>query len=211
MRFSQPAEDIRARGWRSPRNAIALAVVLLGVIALGSWILVLQPPPAGFEAEPAKSAASAKTFTLHATPRPVADVVFQDASGAKRHLAEFRGRVVLLNLWATWCAPCREEMPTLDRLQSRLGGKDFEVIALSIDRDGATVVKRFFDATNVHALAIYVDPTMEAQGKLDAIGIPTTVLIDRQGREVARRTGPASWDGPEAIAVIQRYLVDGAR
>lgn len=212
MTLSRLVEGIRARGWRMYRNALALAVALLGVVLLGRWVLVPESPPPGLEGTPAKPAAARATaFTPHASPRPVANVLFQDATGAKRRLADFRGRVIVLNLWATWCAPCREEMPTLDHLQTRLGGKDFEVVALSIDREGAAVVKRFFDETNVRSLATYVDPTMDAQGQLAAIGIPTTLLIDREGREVARKTGPAVWDGPEAVAVIQRYLATGTQ
>jgi thiol-disulfide isomerase/thioredoxin len=147
-----------------------------------------------------------RAFVPFAKPRPLANIAFEDGADRKRSLADFRGKVVLLNVWATWCSPCRQEMPTLDRLQSQLGGADFEVVALSIDRDGATVVRRFFNETNVHRLTVYVDPTMEVQSQLSMIGVPTTLLIDQQGREVARYTGVAEWDRPEIAATIKRYL-----
>jgi thiol-disulfide isomerase/thioredoxin len=148
---------------------------------------------------------------MHAAPRALPDLGFEDGRGARHHLADFHGRVVLLNLWATWCAPCRAEMPTLDRLQARLGGKNFEVVALSLDQDGAPVVKRFFDEIGVHTLAIYVDLEMKAESSLGVVGVPTTLLIDRQGREVARKLGPAAWDSPEVAGVIQQVIARPAR
>ncbi len=158
--------------------------------------------------EPKLVGGGERAFKLipYAPSRPIANVEFEDGQGKKRTLSDFRGKVVLLNLWATWCGPCRKEMPTLDRLQQRLGSADFEVVALSIDRGGQAVVKSFFDEIDVRALAVYVDPTTEAQSKLDIIGVPTTLLIDREGREIARYLGPAEWDRPEIIATIQRYL-----
>ena len=97
-------------------------------------------------------------------------------------------------------------MPTLDRLQSQLGGADFEVVALSIDRGGQAVIKSFFDEIGVQRLAIYVDATAEAGTKLGILGVPTTLLLDPAGREIGRVTGPAEWDGPEVIDTIRRYL-----
>ena len=145
-------------------------------------------------------------FRAHAAPRPVAELAFEDGQGRTRALAEFRDKVVLLNVWATWCAPCREEMPALDRLQRKLGGPGFEVLTLSIDAGGAAAVKRFYDEIGIRSLAVYVDPAARATGSLGVVGVPATLLIDRQGREIGRRTGPAEWDGPEAIRMISGYL-----
>ena len=145
-------------------------------------------------------------FLTHANPRPVPELVFEDGQGRKRTLANFRGKTVLLNVWATWCVPCREEMPVLDRLQQKLSGPGFEVIALSIDAGGAVAVKRFYDEIGIRSLAIYVDASIGAMGALGLVGIPTTLLIDRQGREIGRRTGPAQWDGPEAMRLIADYV-----
>ncbi|HET6159940.1 MAG TPA: TlpA disulfide reductase family protein [Dongiaceae bacterium] len=106
-------------------------------------------------------------------------------------LTDFHGKVVLLNIWATWCGPCREEMPTLDRLQAQLGGPDFEVIAMSIDRGGFEAIRKFFAEVGVQHLAMYLDSTMDASSVLSAVGLPTSLLIDRDGTEIGRLIGPA--------------------
>lgn len=143
-------------------------------------------------------------------PQPVPDIRFQGADGKPLALSDFRGKVVLLNVWATWCAPCRKEMPALDRLQQKLGGPGFEVVALSINSGGAAVVRQFYDEIGIRALAIYVDPTTEATGNLRTLGIPTTLLLDREGRERWRKTGPAEWDSPEIIESLRDKLRGGA-
>ncbi len=148
---------------------------------------------------------------LGVTPKPLPGLQFQDSSGRTHSLADFRGKVVLLNLWATWCAPCREEMPALDRLQAKLGGPDFEVVALSIDQQGVQVVRKFFDEVGVKALGLYIDPSAQAGFKLGTVGLPTTVIVDRKGREVARRVGPAEWDAPEMASELRSMIEAPAR
>ena len=112
----------------------------------------------------------------------------------------------MLNLWATWCAPCRREMPSLDRLQAKYGGDGLEVIALSLDRGDIAKVRAFFDELAISNLAIYQDPKGRAGRELAAPGLPTTVVIDRAGQEVGRLLGPAEWDSPEALAVIEALM-----
>ncbi|MEO8567132.1 MAG: TlpA disulfide reductase family protein [Betaproteobacteria bacterium] len=188
-----------------------------GFIALGGAVVAASIVGVWFSLRPSATSTipdvrlvaderRALTLTPYPSPRPIANVTFEDATGRKRTLADFQGKVVLLNLWATWCGPCRKEMPTLDRLQSQLGSADFEVVALSIDRDGQAAVKSFFDEINVQRLGIYVDASAEAGRKLEIVGVPTTLLLDRTGREILRVVGPADWDRPEVIATIQRYL-----
>lgn len=143
-------------------------------------------------------------------PQPVPDIRFQGADGKPYTLSNFRGKVVLLNVWATWCAPCRKEMPALDRLQYTLGGPEFEVVALSIDSGGAAAVRRFYDEIGIRSLALYVDPSMEASSKLRTVGIPTTLLLDREGRERWRKTGPAEWDASEFVESLRAKLRGGA-
>lgn len=138
--------------------------------------------------------------------RPVPPLRFTDGYGKPRALADFRGRVILLNLWATWCPPCRKEMPALDRLQEKLGGPDFEVVALSIDRGGLFAVQSFFDEMDLRHLKLYVDASAEALVVLGVVGLPTTLLVDREGRELWRVVGPVEWDKPEVIERLQRYL-----
>jgi thiol-disulfide isomerase/thioredoxin len=134
------------------------------------------------------------------------EVQFENGQGEAMTLADFRGKVVLLNIWATWCAPCRREMPTLERLQAQLGGPDFEVVALSIDRKGLSVVKEFYDELSLRELGMYVDASAKASRELSALGVPTTLLIDREGNELGRLAGPAEWDSPEMVAFIRGYI-----
>lgn len=149
---------------------------------------------------------SAKELSVLDQPRPVPEIRFQDEHGHDLTLADFRGQVVLLNIWATWCVPCRQEMPTLDRLQARLGGTDFVVMALSIDQKGVEPVRRFYQEVGVKKLDIYIDPSGKASHILAIPGVPTTLLIDRQGREVARKMGAAEWDGPEMVSLVEQTL-----
>jgi len=139
--------------------------------------------------------------------RPVPEIIFADATGAPRTLADFKDRIVLLNLWATWCVPCREEMPSLDRLQKKLGGADFMVLPLSLDKGGRAVIEEFYAEFGIEHLGIYVDPTVRAGMELGAVGIPTTLLISAEGVELGRKIGPAEWDSPEALALIGSYLM----
>jgi thiol-disulfide isomerase/thioredoxin len=143
-----------------------------------------------------------KNFTLHDRPKAVAAINFDDVQGRSRSLADFKGKVLLLNIWATWCAPCRREMPTLDRLQTALGGPDFEVVPLSIDRKGIEAVGKFYAEIGVRNLAIYIDVSGQAARQVGAVGLPITLLVDRGGYEIGRIVGPAEWDTPE----IAEYL-----
>ena len=145
------------------------------------------------------------------SPRKLPDLRFVDGAGAPRSLSDFRGRVILLNLWATWCVPCREEMPALDRLQAALGGPEFEVVALSLDRGGIADVKRFYEELKLRALQIYVDQNGDALGKLGSVGIPLTVLVDREGRELWRVVGPREWDHPAEVNRIRGQLAQAQK
>lgn len=142
-----------------------------------------------------------RNFIIHEAPKPIAAIQFENADGQPRSLADFRGKIVLVNIWATWCVPCRKEMPTLDRLQAKLGGADFEVVALSIDRR-IDAVRKFFAEVGLQKLAMYLDSSAKATRELGAVGLPTTLLLDREGREVGRLIGPAEWDSPEMTEFI---------
>ncbi len=146
------------------------------------------------------------------TPKPAPDLTFVDGAGADRKLSDWKGRAVLLNLWATWCAPCRHEMPALDNLQKALGGPGFEVVAINIDTGDDTKPKKFLEEVNVSGLAYYADHTtgvfreLKKAGK--AFGLPTTLLIDGNGCEIAHMAGPAQWDSEEAKAVVGALMGD---
>lgn len=144
-------------------------------------------------------------FLIWESPRALPDLSFKDDQGNALNLSNFEGKVVLLNVWATWCGPCREEMPTLDSVQEELGGPDFEVIALSIDRQ-VEAVDAFFQEIDIKHLRKYIDESTMAGTELGAVGVPTTVLIDRHGEEIGRLVGATEWDSPEMIGFLKRVI-----
>ena len=145
-------------------------------------------------------------FVFKKEPEALPEINFADGKGEALTLKNWEGRVVLLNLWATWCAPCRKEMPGLARLQKELGSAKFEVVALAVDRAGAQAAAKFLGSIEAKELALYVDATARSGTSLRAVGMPTTLLIDDQGREIGRLTGPAEWDSDEAKRLVQAYL-----
>lgn len=145
-------------------------------------------------------------FLIHPERKPVKDLAFQDGGGNPLKLSDWKGRVVLVNLWATWCAPCRKEMPDLARLQKELGSDQFEVLAISVDRKGAEASSAFLKDTGADSLKLYVEPTTAIVNDIQAAGLPATLLIDRQGLEIGRLLGPADWASPEAQALIKAAL-----
>jgi thiol-disulfide isomerase/thioredoxin len=168
---------------------------------------VPAPAPAGALPPLAGTVAN---FTPFDPLRPAPGTAFADADGKAVSLADFRGRVVLLNFWATWCVPCVLEMPALDRLQARLGAEGLEVVALSQDRDGVPAVVRFYEKYDFGNLGIYVDPKGTIANELEIGVLPTSLLIDREGRVVGELVGAAEWDAAEALALIRHYLGAGA-
>lgn len=149
-------------------------------------------------------------FTLLPKPLPAPVITFRDGNGQKRALADFAGKVVLVNFWATWCGPCRREMPSLDKLQTRLGGPDFIVVALSSDRKGPKVVRKFYQENNIQHLDTFIDKTTKAQRAFGVYGLPTSLLLDAKGREVGRLVGPAEWASDDAIALIKEVIAGSA-
>jgi thiol-disulfide isomerase/thioredoxin len=148
-------------------------------------------------------------FVVKPKRNVVPDLVFLNEEGKQVSIEDWRGRVVLLNLWATWCAPCRKEMPDLAKLQETLGSKDFEVVAISVDRKGAEASAAFLIETGATALKLYTDKSAQSLDVLQAVGLPATLLIDRQGREIGRLLGPAHWASPEALTLIKEAINEG--
>jgi len=185
-------------------SRVAIAVALAGVLALATWVIT-STRRTGAPATVSETNRQ-PPFQLHSAPLELPQLSFEDGAGQRRTLAEFRGRYVLLNVWATWCVPCREEMPALARLQQKLGGPRFEVIALSVDSGGVEAVKRFFAEHRVDSLAVYTDRSLQVNSALRVVGVPTTVLLDREGREIARHVGPAKWDSAQTIEGLQRII-----
>ena len=184
-----------------PRTALAFATLALIALAVGVAYYYLSAPGA-----PQLAATHGQPFARAAAPKAIPELQFEDGEGRAHTLADFKGRLVLLNLWATWRAPCREEMPALDRLQATLGGPRFQVLALSVDQQGLQITRKFFADVGVKSLALYVDRSAQATFKLGAVGLPSTLLIDPSGREIARHVGPAQWDSPEVVASVRRRI-----
>ncbi len=145
-------------------------------------------------------------FVYKTDPEPVPDFSFFDATQQTKSIEAFKGKVVLLNLWATWCSPCREEMPALDRLQNEMGSDRFEVVAVSVDKNGFDKARDFLKGIDIKSLAFYADPTARAASHVKAIGMPATLLVDAEGREIGRLMGPAEWDSPDAKRLIEAAL-----
>ncbi len=140
--------------------------------------------------------------------RPLApEFEFSDEQGLPLTLHDYQGKILLVNFWATWCAPCVYELPALDRLQEKLGGDDFEVLAISIDLQGMERVQPYLKNLGIHTLQPLADPSNSLARAAGAISLPTTLLLDRRGRELGRITGPAEWDDPEALAFM-RHVVE---
>lgn len=150
--------------------------------------------------------AAPQGFALHDEPQPVINVRFVTEDGTRKDMESLRGKVLLVNVWATWCVPCREEMPTLDALQAELGSDRFEVVALSIDRAGPQAVGRFYDEIGVKHLKMYVDDTMLSATALRTVGLPTTILINAEGQELGRLVGPAEWVDPEMVSFLKGFI-----
>lgn len=133
-------------------------------------------------------------------------IAFKDVNGLSTDLSAFRGKVVLLDFWATWCNPCRKEMPSFDRLQARLGARGLVVIPVSIDLKGMPAVEDFYRELGIRNLPKYVDDTRDSAKVIGLMGVPGTLALDRQGREVFRVEGPLEWDGPAVRARLDSLL-----
>lgn len=170
------------------RAFLAAAVAVLALLPLAA----VAGPPA--------------TIAMHEAPQDLPPISFQDEEGETLSLDDWRGKCVLLNIWATWCVPCRKEMPTLDNLQAALGGESFEVLAFSIDRAGVGAVRRVYDEIGISNLRLVIDEDGRAAFDLRVVGLPVTILIDPDGRELGRLVGPAEWDAPEMLDLFQNLI-----
>jgi thiol-disulfide isomerase/thioredoxin len=219
LKNEKPAPSLRTDLWAAALAALAsFAAVAVYVTTRatdnagsisGSGTAAVNTTPgtaAIGNSEAKKPAQTLVAFVYKTPPASLPEVMFTDAGGNEKTLKDFLGKTVLLNLWATWCAPCREEMPSLDRLQQQLGSAKFEVVALALERGGAEAARKFLDGVGVKSLALYVDKSTRAGSDLKAIGMPTTILIDPEGREIGRLAGPAQWDSEDAQRLVGKAL-----
>lgn len=189
------------------RNAFIVLVVFAAGLSAVSALRTWNTRGDGISALNDISAQAEKRRTSPAAvARQLPDIRFIDEHGASRQLSDFSGRHVLLNVWATWCVPCRKEMPSLDALQRALGGPKFEVVALSIDNGGVPAVQRFYQELHIRSLRVYLDPANAVSSAVGIVGIPTTILIGPTRNELWRIAGPVTWDAPEVVARLRRDL-----
>lgn len=181
-----------------PRALIPILIVLIGFVAI--------PPLLHEMFRPQLPAAQ---LTVHDRPRPLNDFSFADGSGRRLTLSRFRGSFVLVNVWATWCPPCKAEMASLNRLASDFAASDLRVVPISIDVSGPAGVQAYYDRQSLTKLGVFVDPPKNVMDALAVSGIPTTLLLDRDGREIARMVGPAQWDAPASLQRISE--ISGAK
>ena len=139
-------------------------------------------------------------------PVAVPDVVFTDPAGAEHRLSDWAGSYVLVNFWATWCAPCRQEMPGLDALQAEFGGKGFEVVPIATGKNALPGIRRFYAETGVTHLPVLLDPRQALARAMGVLALPVSVLLDPEGREIARLIGDADWSGASARAIVAALL-----
>ena len=149
-------------------------------------------------------------LTMATAPLRLPDLAFADADGAAKKLSDWRGKTLLVNLWATWCVPCRKEMPALEALQSKLGGATFEVVAINIDTRDPDKPRSFLKDANLTRLGYFNDPKAKVFQDLKAVGralgMPTSVLVDAEGCEIATIAGPAEWGGDDAVKLVKAAL-----
>ncbi|MDH7798074.1 MULTISPECIES: TlpA disulfide reductase family protein [unclassified Beijerinckia] len=190
--------------------AVAIAAVVYGIIAVGGKETATgncAVTEAGLAPLRAAATGDVAGLTVNKLVKPATEISFDGADGQRKTLADFKGKTVLLNLWATWCLPCRAEMPALDQLQAKLGGANFEVVAVNIDTARLEKRQAFLDEAGVKSLAFYADPkagvfqTLRQAGKV--VGLPTTLLIDSRGCELGVMSGPAEWASEDALRLIR--------
>jgi thiol-disulfide isomerase/thioredoxin len=177
---------------RQLRSALLYTALVLGANAATADTAALEALRTG----------DMQKLVFHAEPVAAGTAVFTDADGAEHRLSDWKDKVVLLNFWATWCAPCRKEMPMLDALQTEFGGDDFEVVTLATGRNSVQGIRRFFEEVGVAHLPILLDPGQELAREMGVFGLPITVILDREGQEIARLRGEADWQSDSAKAIV---------
>ncbi len=175
------------------------------LICLFTTGFVLLPAHISFAAGPNLSGAM-QVFQLAPSTRPRPNATWKNAAGKNLTLADFSGKVVLVNYWASWCPPCIRELPSIDRLQASLGGDNFTVIAINIDRGGKPVARRMAKRLKLKHLTLYLDRESKSARSLGVRSMPTTFIFDRKGREVGKLEGGAEWDEKEAIGLVKYFV-----
>ena len=147
-----------------------------------------------------------KKLVFSSEAQPVSQITFTDPEGGAHQLSDWKGKYVLLNFWATWCAPCRKEMPGLEELQAEFGGDTFEVVPIATGRNALPGIRRFFQEVGVENLPILLDPKQKIARDMAVLGLPITVILNPEGQEIARLRGDAEWNSDSAKAIISQLI-----
>ena len=201
MPDGEPAEP-RATAPRVGHVFYILVAVLAAIAGFGVATKIFNIPSGVFDG----FGAGLARMERFSPPTQMPEFTFVDGEGNNRSLEEWKGKVVLVNFWATWCPPCRREMPSLDRLQAKLGGKDFAVVAINIDRSGLKAPRNFLAAKGFSHLKVYQDKAGQFFSKMGKTSLPLTLMLNREGQIIARLSGPAEWDNAEAEAIIRQAM-----
>lgn len=177
-------------------------ILLIGALIAGAAHTVFAAPPQ-------EAPAGIANFSLLETPIPLPGNPLRDEAGEAVVLKDRGGKVRLINIWATWCAPCVEELPSLDALQRKLGGDDFAVVAVSMDRGGFDDIRPFLKKTGISHLSVYWDENGAFSRALEVKGLPVTFLVDRGGRIIGKAVGPADWASPAAMDLVRGRIETG--
>ena len=175
--------------------------VLYTALALGANAAAAQPAELAGLIE-----GDMRKLVFAAEPAPVGEATIVDMEDAEYRLSDWQGKVVLVNFWATWCAPCRKEMPALDALNAEFGGEDFEVVTIATGRNPPQAMRAFFEETGIETLPLLRDPRQMLAREMAVMGLPVSVILDREGREIARMTGDADWHSDSARAIVGALL-----
>ncbi|MGR3462999.1 MAG: TlpA family protein disulfide reductase [Roseovarius sp.] len=182
---------------------------LLGIVLYMGLALGANAAMADTAALEALREGDMKKLIFHSAPKPAPQVEFEREDGSTATLADYRGKYVVVNFWATWCAPCRVEMPMLSNLQAEMGGEDFEVVTIATGRNPPPAMKAFFDEIGVDNLPLHRDPKSALARQMGVFGLPLTVILGPEGREIARLQGDATWDSESAKAIIAALIEGG--
>jgi thiol-disulfide isomerase/thioredoxin len=183
--------------------AVIASLTVLTLAAVVQWFALPEPVPPIEK----RDRLAMKTLVWFDEPKPAPKTAFIGPDGEAVKFSDFKGKALVVNLWATWCAPCIKELPSLDKLEEERGGPTFRVVALSIDKEGASVIQPFFETNEIRSLKIYADPEAKVKREFAPPGLPTTYLINRDGQVVAWFVGPTEWDSPEALKSVDRLMV----
>jgi thiol-disulfide isomerase/thioredoxin len=206
---ARPVPDGTSAGGQSSRLSGIIVLALCASLAFAAYQIASVLRECGTSGESASAPIQFSADPLSVL-LPVPDLKLADETKRSVSLSDFKGRLVLLSVWATWCPPCRDEMPSLDRLQAKFDPSKFLVLPLSIDRDGLPAVARFYRHLGLKSLGVYIDQSGTTLSQLGLTGIPATVLINSDGVEIGRKTGPAEWDSASMIALIRNHLEEGS-